>query len=371
MRWFLWIAAIIVAGLFVAHRREAPHVHRTERARVHGDQTSKEQEAAAQQTTRPPLPIRTQLRVTLRGNPEHTSMVMLFPADGGERVLPVDVGTNELRTFNVAPGRYRLALPGGIVLRELNVPSPPITIDLRGAEWTDFSVRLPPGFELDEPIRIGISGKSVVEGASIIRTRRIVHPRGRKLRFTISMERVRAKPVVSSAGGLVRLDALAAAEITFGVATRMPPSVYRIDDDGPTKLQTFRHGGLIHVYTLPQTQDLIVHVAGRTPLILRGVDVRRGAHDCGDLELRNGATLQFVSADPDDADLRSCQAHWLDHDIPLGVVTAYETDSVITLHGIPKGRIRIRFETNFESWTREYESTGAGTLKIKVSSPDE
>ena len=373
MRWFLGVAIIIVTALVVAHRINDQQVHRARRgAPALAQQTEREAPKPAQA---PPHLQRetTSLRLNLLGRPEFTSMVMLFPADSDQRVLPVDVDTDSLRTFDVRTGRYRIALPGGIVLREIDVPCPPVTIDLSDADWTRFSVLLPREFRDDKPIQIAISGKSVIDGASILATRRIVHPRDRNLTFTLDNQHVHAEPAVRATGGHVRLIATAAAEITFGLpqaaAHDVMPTVYRIDPDGPIILNTFRRDELIHAFTVRRTQDVIVHLAGHTPQFFRGVDFTDGTHDCGDLVLDEGATLEITRVDSEHYDFIMLSPHWLDHGLTLDSGWIEESGMTITLRGIPKGKIRIDFETGDKSWSREYESTGKGTRRIKAPSP--
>ena len=358
------VAVIIVTALVVAHRINDQQVHRAR----HADPALETPQAMQQRpATAPPIRPTTPLRVNLIGEPEYTSMVLLIPANGGRRVLPANVDSDSFRSFDVEPGRYRLTLPGGIVLRDIRVPSSPVTIDLRGADWTDFSVLLPRGFRLNEPIQILISGDAVLEGSRILQTRRIVHPRNRTLRFGLNSDQLTAPPLVRSSAGLVRLEAYAAASITFGLPPGGTPAVYRIGKDGLTNLQTHRRGNLVRVFTVRETQDLIVHVADHAPLVLRDVRFGDNEHDCGDLEPEEGATFEFAVAEDDD--FFFCSAHWLDHDLPLSRGQVNDEGTAAILRSIPKGKIRVDFGTGHNTWSREYESTGKGTRRMKAPSP--
>ncbi len=364
MRWFLGVAIVIVTALVVAHRINDQQVHRARHTDpALGTPQAPIQRPAIAQPIRPTTP----LRVNLIGEPEYTSMVLLIPANGGRRVPPTNVDSDGFRSFDVEPGRYQLTLPGGIVLRDVRVPSPPVTIDLRGAEWTDFSVLLPVGFRLKAPIQILISGDGVLEGSRILQTRRIVHPRNRTLRFGLSSDQLTAPPLVRASAGLVRLEAYAAASITFGLPPGETPVVYRIGKDGLTSLQTHRRGNLVRVFTLRQPQDLIVHVSDHAPLVLRDVVFGDAERDCGDLEPDKGATFEFTVGE--DHVFYFCSAHWLDHDLPLSNGSVDEELGFAILRGIPTGKIRVEFKRGVNTWSREYESTGKGTRRIKAPSP--
>ena len=118
MRWFLGVAIVIVTALVVAHRGNETVRHRARDAARDSETSSATAAhvASGQASARVPGGTTT-LRVNLIGDPEHTSMVMLVPAKGGDRLLPVDVDWDSYRSFLVDPGLYRLTLPGGIVVR--------------------------------------------------------------------------------------------------------------------------------------------------------------------------------------------------------------------------------------------------------------
>ena len=303
----------------------------------------------------------------------------------GEVASPVTFGNDAdtegltIREFVVGMGRFRVVLPGQIVVQEFEVAAGSrgfmLPVDLRRAQWLRFKSVLPE--ESREPyttvgVEIGGAGRVGINA-------RIVHPGDRALRFTLDSWILSPHPtrgsVVSNAGGTITLEAVTSATIRFdwpriGDDLVRGHDIFRIDTDGTRhNLGARFHYDSYRFFGPRGTHDYIICTREFAPLVLRGVHVKGDTHDLGMLKPGAGQTLRIRPKNLAKGEVLICSAHWIDLDLPLGTRIAYGTRPHVEFRTLPKGRIRIEFRVRGKTWQREFASKGVGSHAWTVPIP--
>jgi len=302
-------------------------------------------------------------------------------AEGGTTIGDeTDTEFGSMRPFEVGMGRYRVILPGPIVLHEFEVPrgSGPMEmrVDLRRAEWLTFELTGPEGIKLDGRRCVVVSGPGVVWPRGRLRSRRFIHPGDRALRFEVDAPKLAPHPTRGSAirreGGTLQLEAIAAATITFDWPGDVVHghAVFRLRADGRPKLMSARlHYQTYRFWDAPGTHDYIVHASGYAPVVMRGVRVGAPLHEMGMLPAVAGQTVRIQLEKLREFDVVTCSAHWLDHDLPLWRRVAHRDQPEAEFRGMPAGKIRFTFTARGKTWTHDHVSNAEGILRLPVKLP--
>ncbi|MEM8882721.1 MAG: hypothetical protein AAGD14_01470 [Planctomycetota bacterium] len=327
-----------------------------------------------------------ELVVRVLGDPDHVAVVVTewqSPGGGWSRQMShesageeTDVEAAEgwsVTRYKLPAARYRVRTQTGrIVLAEGEIkpgaPTTKIDIDLRRALWVQARVFTAAGGQLldDTWAHVKLTGEGVAEHATLLASRRFLHPGNRTIRLTPVVQRYRPEDArgsqsIESGGRTVDLFVVPAPISRFRWIGRGGSGGIRNFSLSLVDARTGDWHGVAHDFAgetdvlFRAPHDGVFHLVARDANGGTGVarDVRLfGAQDLGTIESLGNATLHVRARNkPQESRLRVLVFHTSSGLLVSAPSIAPEKDE-IRIRALPVGDLEIRFRLEARRWTR-------------------